>query len=187
MRKLNIGAASVVGLLAVAGLVLASEALVSGPQVGDKVPGPFHPLNINGEKAGQKNCLYCQNGTNPVVMIFAREASEPLTTLIKKVDAATAQHEDAHMGSFVVFLSESKELPDQLKEMADKEGLKKCVLSVMEPQGPKPYKVSPEADVTVVLYTNHEVKANYAFPKGGLKEENIDKILSDVSKILPQG
>lgn len=141
MRKVNVSAASLIGLLAVAGLVLASEALVSGPQVGQKVPGPFEPLNINGPTAGEKQCLYCRNGTNPVVMIFAREVSEPLTTLIKKVDAATAEHQDAHMGSFVVFLSDSKELPDQLKETAEKDGLKKCVLSVMEPDGPKAYKV----------------------------------------------
>jgi hypothetical protein len=187
MKKLNVGAASVLALAMAAGLVLASEALVSGPQVGSKVPGPFEPLNVNGPKAGEKSCLYCRNGTNPVVMIFAREKSEPLTTLIKKVDAATAEHQDAHMGSFVVFLSDSKELPDQLKEFADKEALKQCVLSVHQPEGPKAYKISPEADVTVVLYTNHEVKANYAFPKGGLKEQDIDRVLGDVSKILPQG
>jgi len=57
-------------LVCTAGLVLvasvsAGEAVKSGPQVGENVPGPFHPLNINGASAGQKNCLYCQNGTNP--------------------------------------------------------------------------------------------------------------------------
>lgn len=45
----------------VAGLFLASVAgaaeLKSGPQPGETIPGPFHPLNINGAKAGQKNCL----------------------------------------------------------------------------------------------------------------------------------
>ena len=45
--------------------VSAGEAVKSGPQTGEQVPGPFHPLNINGASAGQKNCLYCQNGTNP--------------------------------------------------------------------------------------------------------------------------
>jgi hypothetical protein len=42
--------------LAVAG-VCAGDALQSGPQVGKEIPGPFHPLNVNGSKAGQKNCL----------------------------------------------------------------------------------------------------------------------------------
>ena len=65
------------------------EKLVSGPQVDQQVPGPFHPLNVTGEQAGQKFCLYCVNGTNPVAMIFARETSPELTSLIKKIDAAT--------------------------------------------------------------------------------------------------
>jgi hypothetical protein len=37
-----------------------------------------------------------------------------------------------------------------------------------------------------VLYTDHTVKANYAFKKGELKDKDIDAITKDVSKILPQ-
>src|SRR5262245_31496144 len=74
------------GALVVGGAVAAE--LASGPQPGDKV-GPFHPLNVTGESAGQKQCLVCKNGANPVVMIFAKEVTPGLTTLIKKVDAAT--------------------------------------------------------------------------------------------------
>jgi hypothetical protein len=32
----------------------------SGPQVGEELAGPFHPLNINGKAAGKKHCLYCE-------------------------------------------------------------------------------------------------------------------------------
>src|SRR5205809_7252239 len=95
-------------LALVAGLAVAAEAVKSGPQVGEAVPGPFHPLNINGSAAGQKNCLYCSNGNNPVAMIFAREVSAPLTALIEKVDAATGKHTDCKMGSFVVFLNDDQ-------------------------------------------------------------------------------
>ena len=45
----------------VAGAVLASSALAdglkSGPQTGDKLPGPFHPLNVTGPFEGKKTCL----------------------------------------------------------------------------------------------------------------------------------
>lgn len=48
-------------LAAVAGVFLAgslgAEEIKSGLQPGEKLPGPFHPLNITGSKAGQKNCL----------------------------------------------------------------------------------------------------------------------------------
>lgn len=31
--------------------------LKSGPQKGSTIPGPFHPLNVTGESAGEKACL----------------------------------------------------------------------------------------------------------------------------------
>jgi len=44
--------------LLVIGSLWAADALESGPQVGKNArPMPFHPLNVTGAKAGQKNCL----------------------------------------------------------------------------------------------------------------------------------
>ncbi len=45
-----------VALLAVAG-ISAGGALKSGLAVGEKLPGPFHPLNATGAQAGNKHCL----------------------------------------------------------------------------------------------------------------------------------
>jgi hypothetical protein len=173
-----------VALVLFATSAFAAEPLKSGPQVGDKVPGPFHPLNINGEKAGQKNCLYCANGTNPVAMVFARTADDKtVVDLIKKIDETTVKNSSSDMGSFFVFLSDDKDLEGKLKTVAEKTGLKKCVLSIDNPAGPKGYNVSEKADVTVVLYKDHEVKANYSFAKGELKAKDIDTIVGDVKKI----
>ena len=58
-------------------------------------------------------------------------------------------------------------------------------MTIDNPAGPRGYKVAKDADVTVVLYQGRKVKANYAFKKGDLKDKDIDKILADVSKILP--
>jgi len=177
-------------LAAVAVLMLSAQAadtsVKSGPQVGEEVPGPFHPLNVTGEDAGEKVCLYCKNGAHPVAMIFARDASEPVTNLIKKIDTATAQHKSDKMGSFVVFLSDAEDLQGKLKTTAEKQNIKETVLSIDNPAGPKGYNVAKDAEVTVVLYTNHNVKANYAFKKGELKERDIDAIVGDISKILPK-
>jgi hypothetical protein len=179
-----------VALLALAlaflsGTALADNTVESGPQVDQPVPGPFHPLNINGSEAGKKNCLFCSNGQNPVAMIFAREVTPELNTLIKKVDAETVKNKDAKMGSFVVFLTEDGGLEKKLQELAKKDNLKECVLSIDDtPAGPKAYKIAKEADVTVVLYVNRTVKANYAFKKGDLKDKDVEKIVADVSKIV---
>jgi hypothetical protein len=185
MSRLWIAAGSFVVLALLAGQLPAADAIKSGPQVGEEVPGPFHPLNVTGPKAGEKFCLYCKNGSNPVAMVFAREVSPPLTALIKKIDAATAKNSENQMGSFVVFLSDSEDLGKKLKGLAEKEKIENTVLSVDDPAGPRDYKVARNADVTVVLYTRHNVKANYAFPKGGLKEKDVNRIVADLAKILP--
>ncbi len=187
MKTLRIAAAGLAVAL-VAGTVIASdrsEKVVSGPQVDQKVPGPFHPLNVTGEKAGEKFCLYCCNGENPVAMIFAREPSPELATLIKKIDAATEKNKNSEMGSFVVFLSDKEGLDKELKDMANQAGLKKIVLAIDNPAGPEKYKVAKDADVTVVLYNERVVKANYAFRKGQLRQKDIERIVADVSKIVP--
>lgn len=168
------------------GALFAAEALKSGPQVDERVPGPFHPLNINGKYAGEKNCLFCQNGSNPVAMVFAREATPEVAKLIKKLDSCTAKNSDCRMGSFVVFLSDKEGLDKELKSLADNQKLEKIVLSIDNPAGPKGYKVSKDADITVVLYTSHTVKSNHAFKKGELTDKDIDTIAQDVAKILPE-
>jgi hypothetical protein len=118
-------------------------------------------------------------------MIFAREVSDSLTSLVKKIDAETAKNKKAKMGSFVVFISQDEKLGDSLKSVASKQGIKSTVLTIMENQsGPPKYEVAKDADVTVVLYNNRKVLANYAFKKGALNEKAIDMILADVPKIL---
>src|SRR5262245_15889047 len=112
-------------------------------------------------------------------MIFAREVSTGLTSLVKKIDDATAKHSDWKMGSFVVFCNDDEKLEDQLKEFADKNDIKKTILSIDNPAGPEKMKVAKEADVTVVLYVKHTVKANHAFKKGELNAKAVEQIVAD--------
>jgi hypothetical protein len=118
-------------------------------------------------------------------MIFAREVSDPLTSLVKKIDEATAKNKSCKMGSFVVFLSDDEKLKDKLKDMADKAKISNTVLAVDNPAGPKGYEIPKDADITVVLYTKRSVKANHAFRKGEMKAADVDKIVADVAKIVP--
>jgi hypothetical protein len=172
---------------AVVALVLAvgarAEAVKSGPQEGKKVPGPFHPLNVTGEHAGEKHCLFCSSGDSPVAMVFARSIDDPkAAALIKKIDEATGKNKG--MCSFVVFLNDEEGLDKKLKTMAEKEKIAKTVLAIDNPAGPKSYEVAKDADLTVVLYVERNVKSNFAFKKGELKDADIEKIIGDVSKIV---
>ncbi len=179
-----LGGALLAALLVVTGS-FAEETVKSGPQVGQEVPGPFHPLNVTGEQAGKKNCLYCANGGNPVAVVFAREVSPDLGALLKKLDQATAKNASAFMGSYAVFCSDKDGLEGQLKELAKKQSLKKLVLSIDNPAGPKAYNISKDAAVTVLLYSDLTVRANHSFKKGDLNAKSIDRVVADVAKIIP--
>jgi hypothetical protein len=119
-------------------------------------------------------------------MIFAREVSDSLTSLVKKIDEATAKNKGCSMGSFVVFLNDDEDLKKKLEQVAEKEKLKHTVLTIDNVTGPPDYKIAKDADVTVVLYTKRTVKANYAFKKGELDEKGIEKVMNDIPKILPE-
>jgi len=159
-------------------------AVKSGPQVNEELAGPFHPLNVNGDKAGEKACLYCSNGANPVAMVFARTTTPELTKLLTKLETACTKNKDAKMGSFVVFCSDEDGLEAKLKKVAKDNKLENVVLSIDNPAGPKDYNVNKDADITVVLYRNRTVKANFAFKKGEIKDADIETIMKAVPKIL---
>jgi hypothetical protein len=117
-------------------------------------------------------------------MIFAKEIDDNLTSLVKKLDAATAANKKSKMGSFVVFTSDDEGLEKKLEQLAKKEDIKNIVLTIDNPAGPRAYKVAKDAAVTVVFYVNREVKANHVFKKGELTASASEKILADLPKIV---
>ncbi len=120
-------------------------------------------------------------------MIFAREVSDNLTSLVKKIDAATVNNAKKHMGSFVVFLNDDEGFLKKLQEVAKKEGLKETVLALdTNKAGPTGYNIAKDADVTVVLYNRRTVQSNYAFRRGELNAQAIDRIMADLPKIVPE-
>jgi hypothetical protein len=160
--------------------------LKSGPQVGDNLPGPFHSLVAHSgepDLVGKKIDFSERYGQSPVVLVFAREMTNPLTSLVKKLDAEVAERKSAKLGAIVVILSDDDALETSLNDYGKKQAIKHVNLAIMEPDGPKPYKVSKEADVTVVLYKRRKVEANHAFKKGELNEKGVEKILADLPKI----
>ena len=179
-----VGFTAPVAVVLVLGVAPAAEPK-SGPQVGAEVHG-FHPLNCTGDHAGEKYCLICKNGQNPVAIIFGRQITPELTQLIKRIDEATGKNQKRSMGSLVVLLSDSETLEKELKELAKKEKIQHCILTIDKPEGPEDYNIAPGAEVTVVLYTKHTVKANRAFKKGDLDNKSIEAILADLGKILPE-
>jgi hypothetical protein len=128
-------------------------------------------------------------------MIFAREISDPLTSLVKKVDEANAGRAKAgkKMGSFVVFLSDEEGMEKKLKGFAEKEKLQHVALQLDNRTGPAfehddgtKEPIAKEADITVILYVNKTVKVNRAYKKGEFKAEEVDKILKDLPPLFKE-
>ena len=108
-------------------------------------------------------------------MIFARDLSDPLASLAKKLDAATAKNSESKMGSFIVFLNDDEELDQKLKDLADKDHLSKISMATMSNKsGPEAYKIAKDAEVTVMMWVESEVKVNQAFSKGKLDKKAVD-------------
>jgi hypothetical protein len=177
---------TILGLALLATVAVAAEPVKSGPQPGEKVPGPFRPLNVTGPSAGEKVCQYCNNGANPVVVIVTRETTPAILGLVKKVDAATAAYRDARLGSFAVVLSDAEDMPATLKAFADREKVTSTILCTMSPPGPPSYHFAPEAAVTVLFYDHHTVRANKAFRSGELTPAAAKALMADLPKILPR-
>jgi hypothetical protein len=188
-------------VLVVAALVLAAGAggaadkLESGPQPGKEIPGPFHPYNVTGPRAGKPHCLVCDYGLDPGVAIFARtvptKPDAPLADLIKKLDDLIAKRPDVRLGAFVVFLNDAKEtereaLIKSLEKLSAALKLQHVVLSIGPAAGPEGYDIDKDAEVTVLVYQKLEVKANFAFPRGTpLTAKDADTIAAEVQKLLP--
>jgi hypothetical protein len=118
-----------------------------------------------------------------VVCVFARKTSEPLTSLVKKIDAKIG--ENGKLKSFVVLTPKKGEDPaESLKKLAADAGIKNVPLTIGEsPDGPPDYAVAKDADVTVLMWSSHKVKVNHAF-KGELTEDNIRTIVGDIPTVL---
>jgi hypothetical protein len=172
------------------------DKLRSGPQPGEAVPGPFHYLNVNGAHAGKPHCLVCEHGLNPVAAVFLREAPNPDTpaaSLLKKLDEAVARHERVKLGAFAVLLTDqftnelaSKGLVQTLERLVSSLDLKGLVLSVGGAAGPEKYNLNKDAAVTVLLYHEHKVVANFAFAKDKFSDKDVAAIVAAVDKMAPK-
>ena len=118
--------------------------------------------------------------------MFAREVTPGLTSLVKKLEAATATHADQKFKAVVILLSGDDKAEARLKELAEKEKLKNVVLAVESPDGPGQYNIARDADVTVLQYEKKKVKKNFAFEKGKLTDADADAVAAAVKDILPE-
>jgi hypothetical protein len=163
----------------------AAEPCRSGLQPGQR-PGPYAAVICTGPERGRSHCYVCETGDRPVVIIFARTLSGPLGKLAQQLDRALGQYKAAQLRGWITFLNEDQAAFDpKVVAWGQKYALRHLPLGVFEDKdGPPSYRLSPEADVTVLLSVRQRVVANFAFRAGEMNEAAIAEVLRALPTIL---
>ena len=189
MRMLGLSAVAAASV--VLSGTLQAETLKSGPQLGDSV-GAFTVEKCAGNDAdgveqGEKLCYRCMLGNRPVVAVFARKNDKRLAALVKELDSIVAKNEAKKVAAFVNLLGENpRSLKDEATKLVkDSKAMKVAVVvPVDHKQGPENYKLNPKADVTVLVYKQGRVRANFALPSEKLDSDTIKKISKSAVEML---
>jgi hypothetical protein len=170
---------------ALAGNTSAAEPCRSGLQPGMR-PGPYAAVVSTGPERGRSHCYICETGDQPAVVIFAHQLSEPLGKLAHQIDGALGQHKAASLRGWVTFLNANQTAFDpKVVAWGQKHALRNLPLAVFEdPLGPPSYRLTAEADVTVLLFVRQRVVANFAFRAGELNDAGIAEVLKALPRIL---
>jgi hypothetical protein len=159
----------------------AVEPCVSGLTPGQK-PGPYSAIVAVGTERGQSHCFICDTAERPAVVVFARHLDDQLAKLVAGVDKLLADNKKAELRGWVTFLHEEQTAFDpQVVDWAKKHAIRNVPMAVFEdPVGPPTYKLSSDADVTVILFTKHKVVNNFAFRNGELTDDRVAEVLKAV-------
>jgi hypothetical protein len=115
--------------------------------------------------------------------------TDELVSVIKHLDemvdpAAKIKGDSRH--AFVVYLTEDPETAEkELEAIAKKHELKNIPLTIYdELTGPKPYKLSKAAEVTIMMWNNATVATNHAFASAKINKAAQDSVLAAAKEHL---
>lgn len=156
------GTQSLVGQVANAEVTLAANGLKPGDPV-----GTFRVIKIagceeDGVEVGQSLCYRCRYGSNPMVIVFARESSDKLDPLVNALEKSLEAHEEKKLSAFVVAVGDDRsKLKEDAVALIKRTGAKRIPAVVTEDStsGPLDYHLSSASDVTVVVAKDSQVFA----------------------------
>jgi hypothetical protein len=172
------------GMLLAAGIAVAGE-VKSGLAAGDS-PAAFNVKDITGPSKGKSLCYRCQYGAKPVAVVFTREITDEVASLVKEIDTAVGANQDKNMRGFVVLLTDDADAgAKQLTKLAEDKKISNIPLTVFDGNaGPEKYKISKDAAVNVMMWNKMRVQANHAFGSAKISADDVKKVAADTGKIL---
>ncbi len=168
-----------------------------GLVVGEDLPGPFHPYNVNGPRAGRFHCLVTQTSLDPMVSVIVRDLdfTDGLKALEKELDNRIVKNPNVRLSSFTVFLSEDmpdvvknddkrEELAAKLENFAKAMDFKQVVLCLDSKPDLAAYALDDNAWATVVLVKNYKVVSVHTLKKDALTPAKAAQIIGEVAEKL---
>jgi hypothetical protein len=141
-----------------------------------------------GPNRGKSHCYICETADRPAAVVFARSLSDQAGRLAQKLDKAIDQHKKADFRAWVTFLHDNQtKLDPQVVQWTSTHALRQLPVGVFEDtNGPPSYRLSRDADVTVLFFAKQKVVSNFAFRAGELTDEKIDEVMKALPKLLEE-
>src|SRR5262249_25572138 len=147
-------------------------------------PG-FDVRDITGACKGTTVCYCCRYGYRPVVAIFARELDSQVMNLVQKIDARVDENQDKRLAAFVILLKEDAEaFEPRIKALAKDARLANTPLTIAVRSPPPAFKIPEEADVTVLMWIEKQLKFRRSFGAGELDQSAIESLVAATRTIL---
>lgn len=185
MKKLS-GVAAFCALVITSAVFAAEKSaeVDSGLEVGAQVPA-FNVRDITGPHKGETLCYRCAYGASPVVAVFTKKVDENVTSLIQKIDATVGKNKDAGMKAFIVVLTDDPDkVEPSLEKIAKEQKIEHTPLTIIEGAGPEKYKLSKDAETTVLMWNESKVAVRHGYAAGKLDKKAVDMLVGETKKIL---
>ena len=119
------------------------------------------------------------------MVVFARSLDDPLGKLTRGLDKALIDYKASDLRAWLTLLNADQTTFDpKVVAWSKKEAIRGVPVSVFEDaDGPPSYKLSRDAEVTVLVFVKQKVAMNFAFRAGELTDEHISEVLKAVSTV----
>jgi hypothetical protein len=189
MSRIFLGNALTLALVySTAGTACADNSTTDSLKQGDSI-GVFYVTKVagaedDGVEPGEELCYRCRYGSRPMIMVFARDTSGKVTDLVKQIDAAVANNEDASLkGLFTLIGEDAARLKEDASKFAEKAAVKNVPVVVAKETrtGPLNYKLADDAAVTIIVAKDSQVVNTHVFAADKI---DIAAVMTDVEQLL---
>jgi nucleotide-binding universal stress UspA family protein len=151
----------------------------------------FSVRDVTGPAKGTNLCYYCLYGARPVVAIFTRELNDNVRDLVKQIDVRVGEKQDEKLAAFVVVLTEDEtedeeeDFMPRIRALAKDAGITNTPITILqEPSPPPAYEIADDAEVTVMMWVEKQVKFRRSFASDELDKIAIDNLVAETNKII---